>query len=66
MKVVDCRSDAGERWSRRRRGLILPPMMGVGEMSERECWGRDEGDGYFGLKGCFMVNVDRNIFGGLR
>ncbi|KAH9665630.1 GDSL esterase/lipase APG [Citrus sinensis] len=24
---------------------------GLGEMSERECWGRDEGEGYFGLKG---------------
>ena len=40
--------------------------IGLGEMSERECWGRDEGEGYFGLKGCFMANVDKNIFGGLR
>ena len=39
---------------------------GLGEMSERECWGRDEGEGYFGLKACFMANVDRNLFGGLR
>ncbi|KAK9207987.1 hypothetical protein WN944_000337 [Citrus x changshan-huyou] len=29
------RSDAGERWSRRRRGLMSPPMMGVGSVWER-------------------------------
>ena len=39
--------------------------IGLGEMSARECWGRDR-EGYFGLKCCFMANVDRNIFGGLR
>ncbi|KAK9202256.1 hypothetical protein WN944_017466 [Citrus x changshan-huyou] len=32
----------------------------------KECWGRDEREGYFGLKGFFMANVDRSLFGGLR
>ncbi|KAH9690610.1 hypothetical protein KPL70_015857 [Citrus sinensis] len=32
----------------------------------RDCWGRDEREGYFGPKGFFMANVDRNLFGGLR
>ena len=41
-------------------------LFGLGEMGERECWVRDEGEGYFGLKGSFMANVDRNLFGGLR
>ena len=33
---------------------------------KRDCWGRDEREGYFGLKGFFMANVDRSLFGGLR
>ena len=33
--LLDHRSDAGERWSRRRRGLMSPPMMGVGSIWER-------------------------------
>lgn len=41
-------------------------FFGLGEMGERECWRRDEIEGYFGLKGYFMANVDRNLFGGLR
>ena len=41
-------------------------LFGLGEMCERECWGRDEREGYFGLKGSFMANVDRNLFGELR
>jgi len=41
-------------------------LFGLGEMRERECWGRDEREGYFSLKGSFMANVDRNLFGGLR
>ena len=42
------------------------PMMGVCLVWERCVKGRDEGEGYFGLKGSFMANVDRNLFGGLR
>ena len=41
-------------------------LFGLGEMGERECWGRDEEEGYFGLKGSFMANVDKNLFGNLR
>ena len=41
-------------------------FFGLGEMGERECLRRDEIEGYFGLKGSFMANVDRNLFGGLR
>ena len=41
-------------------------LFGLGEMCERECWGRDEREGYFGLKSSFMANVDRNLFRGLR
>ena len=41
-------------------------LFGLGEMGEIECWGRDEREGYFSLKGSFMANVDRNLSGGLR
>lgn len=41
-------------------------LFDLGEMGKRECWGRDERNGYFGLKCSFMANVDRNLFGGLR
>ena len=44
-------------------------MMGVSSVWERwvkECWRRDEIEGYFSLEGCFMVNVDRNLFEGLK
>ena len=35
-------------------------------MSEREIVGGEMREGYFGLKGFFMANVDRNLFEGLR
>ena len=41
-------------------------LFGLGEMGERECWGRDEREGYSSLKGSFMANVDSNLFGGLK
>ena len=37
---------------------------GLGEMSERECWGRDEGEGYFGLKGCLWLMLIEICLGG--
>ena len=33
---------------------MLPPMMGVCLVWERCVKGRDEGEGYFGLKGYFL------------
>ena len=38
----------------------------LGEMSEIEIVGGEMREGYFGLKGFFIANVDRNLFGGLR
>ena len=35
-------------------------------IAKRDCWGRDEREGYFGLKDFFMANIDRSLFGGLR
>ena len=42
-------------------------FFGLGEMGERESVGGEMRERrYFGLKGFFVANVDRNLFGGLR
>ena len=47
-------SDGRRRWEVLRFGR---------DEKKRDCWGRK---GYFGLKGFFMANVDRSLFGWLR